>query len=383
MQNKILLLLLVVIFILQACIPTSQIEQTAIINARGIDLVEEEDDGKFIETTIIPYIFDPQAQEIIDIISGKGTTIKGAREDAEKKTSFELSPGHIRVEVYGKEAAESGILSFVNTLIRDARVSEMMLLAVTNQSAKEVLETERQIDVNAAQYLQDLISKEIYQDALPGVTLHDFTRTVEQVGIDPILPLIEVIDEFPTLNGAALLHIDKYVGEIPIEDAFLVNLFRKNVKRTPLEAHVPTEEFREYISDVDGDREEENEKIHVFLSLITGKSKLKLVDQEALKYKVEINLKVELLETSALIDIKTRSTKKKLEKNIENFYKEKYETLFAKLQEHNSDAFGLGRLYNATRKGSGLTNEEWTKQFPETTLEFDINVKILNTGTID
>src|SRR5699024_9297295 len=102
MRKYIFFLFPSMLFLLQACLPTMQIEQSGIINTRGVDLVEENNE-KMIETTIIPYLFDPNADEITRVLVGRAHTIKRAREEAGKRSSFKLTPGQIRLELYGKE----------------------------------------------------------------------------------------------------------------------------------------------------------------------------------------------------------------------------------------------------------------------------------------
>lgn len=382
--NKILILLFIT-SLLQACLPPTQIEESAIINTRGVDLIEE--NGQIIvETSIIPYIFDPQSQDITEMLVGRGQTIKEAREDAGRRASFRLTPGQIRLELYGKEAAERGILTFLTGLIRDARVSDMMLLAVTNQNAKEVLESEQSaVKVNTAQYLEDLVTKETTFDTLPKNSLHEFARMIEQVGIDPVLPVIDVIENFPTLTGAALFSNDVYVGGISLQEAFLINQMKKRVKNTALNAKIPTENYLDNIAYIGGGEKQksEDEFIHLHLSLIKGNSKVKLLDKEKLHFKAEINMEAELLESSILFEIKTEEISKKIERDIEAFFTKQYEDLFSKLQELNSDAFGLGKHYTSTRQGSKVTDEEWHEKFPEITIEFDVKFEMLSTGVID
>lgn len=381
--NK-LLLLLFFILLLQACLPTTQLEKSAIINMRGIDLLEEGGETIF-EVTIIPFVFDPEAQTTTDMLSGKGKTIKEAGEDAGNRASFELTPGAIRLELFGRAAAEKGIIPLLNSVVRDARASEVMFLVFTNQTAKEVLEIEQsEVAINTSQYLEDLVNKEIQNSTLPINSLHYIARTIEQVGIDPVLPVIDLVENYPTLVGAALLRGDKYVEEVSLQESFLINQMRRKVSKTSLHASVPLENYRDKIAEIgESDFKKEEESIHVFLSLVNGKGKLKLVNQESMHYKAEIKMEVELLETSVPLDVKTRSIAKKLEEDIAQSFTKQYEALFSKLQEVNSDAFGLGKLYSSTRKGSKLTDEQWLEQFPETTIEFDIEFTIVNTGTID
>lgn len=381
MRKTVLLPFILMMICFQGCIPPNQIEDTAIINARGVDLIEVEGE-RIIETTIVPFLFDPNAEEMTNILVGRGKTIKGAREDAAKQSSYLLSPGKINIEVYGKEAAEAGIMPFLNTLIRDARVSDQIQLAVTNHTARELLEIELEtITINTTEYLQDLSAKEVEQDKLPNNTLIYYTRLVEQVGIDPVLPIIDIIDGLPILVGVALFQYDKYVGSVTLDESFLINLLRKSVGETPLNASVPAEAY-EMSDDYHGEMTDED-LMHVFLNMKSGKGKLELVDEDELTYKAKVTLKGEVLETSKPIDFESEQVSKQLEGDIEDFFETEYEELFAKLQELQSDAFGLGRLYAATRKGSETTHEEWREMFLDTTVDFEVDFKITNYGTIE
>lgn len=381
------ILILLTILILQACLPTMQIEKSGIINSRGVDLLEE-DDKNIIETTIIPYLFDPKAPNITSILIGRGNTIKEARDEAGKQSSYMLAPGQIRLEIYGKEAAEHGILPFINTLIRDARVSETMQLAVTDLTAKEILFSEQgSIPINTSEYLQDLMKKEVKRNSLPSNSLHDFTRLVEHVGADPVLPVVDIVEERPTLVGAAVFKGDKYVEAISMDEAFLINMIIKRVRETLLDASVPLENYKDKITysedGADGEVYSEEDSIYVALSLQKGKGKLKLVDEDNLHYKADIKMRVELLETSIPMKINTEETVERLEQDLERYYKGHYEQLFKKLQEAESDALGLGRIYTSTRKGSRIKNDEWYKKYADATVEFNVDLSIVDYGTVN
>ncbi len=378
------ILILLTVLLLQSCLPKTQIEKAGIINMRGVDIIEEGNQS-LIETTIIPYLFDPRAQDVSTILIGRGHTIKAARDQAGKQSSYKLAPGQLRLELYGKAAAEKGIIPYLSTLIRDARVSETMQLAVTNQTAKEILTNEqRSISINTSDYLQDLMMKEVDRGVLPSNSLHDFTRLVEHVGADPVLPIIDIVEELPTLVGAAAFKNDKYVEEISLKEALLINMLKKRARETPLDASVPLENYKDNIKEeAAGELYETEDSIYLSFYLQKGKGKVKLVDENSLHYKADIKIEVELLETSLPMEITTEGTVKKLEKDLQRYYKEQYEQLFTKLQEANSDALGLGRIYNSTRKGSKITNEEWDEAYSNATIDFNIDLSIEDYGTID
>ncbi|MCG5105161.1 Ger(x)C family spore germination protein [Oceanobacillus alkalisoli] len=372
----------ILIVLLQACLETRQIEESAIINTRGVDLIDE-GEKRMIETTIIPYIFDPHAPDMTSLLIGRGHTIKEARIEAEKQSPYPLVPGKISIEFYGKEAAESGILPFLNTLVRDATVSDIMQLAVTNQTAKELLEVEQEsVKLNRTEYLEDLMKKEVKKGTLPRNTLEFFTRLVQQVGIDPILPVIDVVNGKPTLTSAAVFREDRYVGSISIKESFMANLLRQRMGGAPLDVGVPLENYLDEIA-YQGEATEMEDTIFLSLMLNTGKGKIKIVDASSLTFKADITMKLELLETSIPMNIKSEDTSRRFERDIEKYFVREYEKLFAKLQEVNSDVLGLGRRYIASRKGSKTTDKEWMEKYQDASMEFDIDVTIINFGAID
>ncbi|GGJ70221.1 Ger(x)C family spore germination protein [Virgibacillus salexigens] len=184
MKNKLIMLLCFIpILLLSGCLETKPIERLAIINARGIDLLAE----GLIDTTLVMFQFDTQSPDISKIASGSGKTIKEARYDANTKTSFTLTPGQIRLELYGKDVAEKGIISYLNTLVRDARTSDRVLLAITDSSAKEIITQGQQAtNINVGLFMSGLIKQKIENDSIPKPELYDFTHAFFEKGQDPV-----------------------------------------------------------------------------------------------------------------------------------------------------------------------------------------------------
>lgn len=382
MRTAKIILLIVSILFLPACVAESRLEQTAIINSRGVDLIEG-NGKKIIETTIIPFIFDPNADESTSLLIGRGDTIKEARSEAEKLSPFPLEPGKINMDFYGPEAAKAGILPFLNTLIRDARVSDRMQLAITPNSAREFLEKKQNlISENTTEYLKDLTRKEVEASILPRHSLEYFSRLVTQVGIDPVLPILSFKEGKPAVIGIALFEDDRYVGEASLGESFLINQLREKTNNSPIEAMVPANKYEDVIV-YESEYTENEQFVYLSFNLKKGTGKIKIDDFDTLRFKAKINMRADLLETSIPMDIKDEKMIKRLEKDIEAYYQKEYETLFKKLQEVKSDAFGVGRTYVATRQGSKTTNKEWREKYPNASMDFDVEFKIIHIGTID
>lgn len=364
------------LLLLTACVPTKIIEQVAIINTYGVDITEE---GQ-IEMTIIAFRFDDEAKNIATTLTGTGNTIRGADQDASNTTSFETKPGQIRLVVYGKEIAGNGIFPYVNVLSRDARVSSMMYTAISTGPAKEILTSgQESTPTNIGQYLQELIEKEIEQNTIPNVSFFHFTHALEETGQDPILPLLGIRDNKAALIGMAVMNNGKYIGEISLEDAFLVNLFQKNITDKSLELSISKEPFSDYIEE---QLQSDDEQLHIDILITDGRTRTKMTDVGGLEFQTEVNLKVNLYETSEPMRIRDEKAANLLEKEMEKELTNQYEQLLANLQETGSDPFGFGNIYRTQKESGKLTEQEWDEKFPEVTVDFKVNVNLINYGSV-
>ncbi|WP_449354130.1 Ger(x)C family spore germination protein [Virgibacillus natechei] len=375
-RSKFLPLLLTLI-LLTGCVPTKEIETLAIINAYGVDIAE--DNPEQLDVTSIVLQFSDQADSITQTLSGTGSTIREAFQSTGSKTSFYPHPGQIRLVLYGKETAQNGILPYLNTLVRDSRVSEMLYPAVSNTTAKELLTTRQEsTGIDIAQHLQGIIEKEIKENSIPDVSFYHFNRVHQSSGEDPMLPLIGIKENKPELIGMALLRDTKYVGDISLDDAFLVNLFRNKIHDKPFNLPLPKEPFSQYIEDT----QDEEEILNIDLLITDGRSNTKLTDVDQPRFQTNIILEANLLETSEEMVIKNEHVFNLLEKEIEKEIKSQYEELLINLQEVNSDPFGLGKLYRVHKENGTLTPEEWHEKFPDAVVDFNVDVELNNYGTV-
>lgn len=377
-KSKLIIFLLLCSLLLTSCIEPEQIEKIGIINARGIDLLEDD----LLETTAVIYQFSLESAPITKIRTGRGYTIKGAIEDTEHSTSFKLTPGKIKVEMYGRDAIKVGILPYLDTLTRDARMADMMYLTVSDTTAKEILSIdEKAISKDIGQYLFDLIENETNDHNIPRKTVQDFLRIYYDIGQDNVLPIFELQEGVPKQKSIAVLQGDKYVGEITNEEAVLINLVRRKVKDQFLELSLPLDSFKEYLEKREHRHEQEN--LYITVRIEKGKSKTKVMDEENLVFKTTTNIELHLLEQSAGLIIKNKHIVDQLEKEVEKKLRDQFQKLLTKMQQFNADPFGYGRYYRVQKKDGKLTKRDWHEKFPNIKVEFNVNAKIIRHGIIE
>ncbi|WP_164669641.1 Ger(x)C family spore germination protein [Virgibacillus doumboii] len=336
-----------------------------------------------IRTTLVIFKFDSQNKEISETITGVGNTVKGARRNANSKTSFELTPGQIRMEIYGKETAKKGLMDYLDTLIRDAKVSDTMFLTVSNTTAKEVIQASNEKgSVHTGKYLYELILQSVEDYVIPRVTIQDFIHYYYDVGQDPFLPVLSVKNGPPALSSLAIFKDDKYVGQIPVEQAYIINIFKKSIEQANLEISLPIKPFKDNIKKAEQiENDNDNDNFHVILTVLNGKSSTKMTDPNGLKYRTNINLNVNMSEISKEINIDNPKVIAKMEKELEKDIKQQFEKLLKKMQGLNADPFGYGTVYRANKTDEKLKKQEWRNKFPDISVDFNVNVKILRHGT--
>ena len=365
--------------LLVGCIEGQVIEKLGVVNARGIDLAEGED---LLETTLVVFQFSAQSEEITNIVSGKGKTVDGAVEDAEHASVFRLAPGKLKLSLYGKDMAEEGILPLLDSQARDPRLPDLMLLAVSQTTAKEVLSVDgEQLPADIGQFLHGLIENHSTDHNVPRKTLQDFLRIYYDIGQDNVLPLFEIQDGLPKLGGIALFKADKMVAELSNEETILINLMDRTVKERMLELSLPIEPFKDYLEERENRKPEKEVEIAVFIK--KGKSQTKLIDEDNLIFETNTKMELRLLEQSAGIILNDAHVIDILEKEIKKDVEARFEKFLSKLQALESDPFGYGRYYKSSQKGKDLTREEWREKFPSIDVKFNVDVEIIRHGVTD
>ncbi|GAA0440021.1 MAG: Ger(x)C family spore germination protein [Bacillota bacterium] len=365
------------LFLVTGCMQMKPIERLAIINARGVDLSGED----LIDTTLVIFQFDTQTKDISKIASGTGKTIKEARYDANTKTSFSLTPGQIRLELYGMDVAKKGIFPYLNTLVRDARTSDRVLLAITDTTAKEVItKGQEETNINVGLFMNGLINQKIQDDSIPKTELYDFTHAYFEKGQDPVLPIISSVEGTPKFSGIAMFQNDSYVDRLTLHDALLINLFQKTIHSAPFDISVQSEPLKPYFQkSLSGQKEEE---IHLNGRIIKGKNNTQLLDKNQLRFQTDITIQMNLLEMSLELELENKGVIAKLEKQIEKQIKKKYETLLEKTQEMKADPFGYGEIYRVHKANGELEKNEWREKYPDIDVNYNVDVKIVEYGTI-
>lgn len=377
-MNRINLVIVSILLIyLSGCVQTKTIEDMGIISSRGVDALENDR----IKTTMVFFQFSKKEKQSNGIVSGEAHTLKRARERANHNTSFTLATGSIQFELYGKEAAKKGLLRYVDPLVRDAKISDSMYLAISESTAEDILLTGyKDQHINMDRYLHELIKQNIRDHVIPKVTLMDFLNGYYKIGRDPYIPILSIKDKKPVLSSLGLLRDDQFVGKVSLDDAYLITLLDEPISELDIEAVIPLKPFKNHMES--GPHQHTKRKYaYASFNVRKGKTKTKLLNKRDVRFQTNVKLDVDLLELSEEIHLGDPKVIKRLEKEVESEIKHRYKKLLNYTQELNTDPFGYGVVYR-TQGRTHTSMEEWRDIYPKINVTFNVKVRILHHGVL-
>ncbi|WP_110943239.1 Ger(x)C family spore germination protein [Virgibacillus senegalensis] len=365
------------LLLMAGCATADPIERLGVINTMGVDADEE--NSQQLNTTYVYFQFDPHAQNINEIVSSKGRTLKGTQKKANVKSNFRLVPGKLRVLLMGKPLAEKGVASILDTLVRDAKVPDTMFLAVTESAAGDVLsEVFQQSTTNVGTHLYQLINTNVEQEILIETTLRDFMHKYYDIGNDPVLPLVNVVGHMPSIERMALFRDEIYAGDISIEEGFFIKLLSGRYRAGRIDVTLPIDEFSSNRQRDTDQREEES--LFLAMSDLRSHHSIKLVSKEELRFRADIKVQARLMEISEQLNLDDDKVVKKLEKAIEKDLKRQAYEVLGKFKELKVDPIGFGSIYNAKHP---ISQEEWRKLIPEIKFDLNLDINLIREGIIE
>lgn len=370
--------LVITCLLITGCVEKKYIEKLGIVTVIGYDILDE----GYLEGTMAFFQFDPNAQNVSQIVTSTAKTTKGLRQDGNLKSSKKLVSGQLRLVLFGREAAEKGLKRMTDTLSRDAAISDLLYLVIAEDKAKDIVQSNKMEDASdIGDYLRGLIKKNIDDEVLPPSTIHHFLHDLHDDGLDPVLPMVGLSDNKPVIYHLALFQDDTFVTEMPVKQGFYLKLMIDKFQAGHLQLELPKEPFMPHINKGRGN--EELEHIYITMDEIRSDSKIKLTDPESLQYEVNVHLETRIIEISEDIELQKRKALKLMEEQLSNTLEENLNKTLETLKENKVDPIGFGQKYKNSNPTMGFDNGQWREKLPDIKVDFNVDAKILRHGIIE
>ncbi|MFS0864622.1 Ger(x)C family spore germination protein [Fredinandcohnia sp. 179-A 10B2 NHS] len=301
------------------------------------------------------------------ILETYGHTLRDAMANLQQQLAEKLYLGHLQIIVLSDEVAKTGIGDINEYLRRNYEVRRTAWMIVNKKDAAKVLRAAPPLETVPALYLSDTLDNAVRFGKLPREYLGKFWIDVSDMGVDPVLPGVKVINNDRILvDGLAYFRGEKMVGLTnPMEIGTFMDMKEKSSGGYPISLS---------LDDHDGVFivETQERKSDIKVDIKDGKPTATI--------KVEVDANID----EAIGATLNGPLVEKIEKKANEITEENCMKLLKQLQEKGSDVLGLGARIRAKHsaywKTEVKTEDKWAEVFKDMEIKVSFDYTIRRTG---
>ncbi|MET3683555.1 spore germination protein [Alkalibacillus flavidus] len=382
MQNKrarhLMVMCLIVLTLLTGCLQSKNIiEKLGIVTAYGFDLNQQQE----LEGTTVLYQFNPDITNASQIIHSTGKTFDMVRANANKKSGYKIVNGKLQTILFGPSIAEQGIFPYLDTIERNAAISDMLYVTMSETPAQDILSASNYEEApNVGVYLNRLIETAVQNEEIVSSTFHEYMRSYFNIGREPLIPVLSVENNKVAVDKIGAMQGDVHVGSFSLDEVFYVRLLRDKYNSGRIDLEFDLEPFEPYIQEYHRDNRGDN--MYVVIDKLESNTSIQLRDPEKLTYDVTVKLNGRIIEKSHRMNLDQPEPLKQLEKAIIQKMENELIEVVSKSKQLGSDVFGFGVKYNNKTRGEELTRDKWQDLYPNIDVNYDISIDIKRFGIV-
>ncbi|CAM3496341.1 Ger(x)C family spore germination protein [Marinicrinis lubricantis] len=353
---RLCLLLLIMIVALSGCTSNKLVDKIQLANTLGYD----KKDTEYVGTALYP-TYQEKGNVKVNILSTVSASNYDILPRLNSKSSMPIEQGQLKSVIFGKEFAEEGINTVVNSMVRDPVIGTRLHLAVAEQKAEQILMAVQKL--NDPFHLSQLIEHNIKNQNIPANNLHIFLYHYYGEGMDSYLPYLIAEGNAVKLDGLALFKKDKLVSTINLRQAFILKLLLNETKGGRYQVHL----------------KRENQTGYVLLQNLNSKSKLQINrpdERPLMDIMIEIDAKIK--DSPTWLNLTQEDNINWIEKKFEEHFEEETVKLLKLCQQLKVDPVGIGAKFRA--KVRSWNPKQYAEMYPEVQFHVSVNVNILQTG---
>ncbi|MCR8657978.1 Ger(x)C family spore germination protein [Paenibacillus endoradicis] len=361
MRKKLLLstifLNIIFILLLSGC-GFKDIDKRYFVVGTGIDY--SGDDEKPFRITIklaVPSVSIDPGNSKTQIEAINSATIAEGVRMLKAQVDKEIDFGHCNVFLIGEELANRNIQDIVYWMSRRRDIQNIAALGVGTPSAEEVISKQPTVERFPGNSLNLFFSNDATESSFTYVELlTDLFRRVNEKGLDPILPMVEIQNDTTyVVNRVALLNKEKITLILNPEETQLFNQISGHLAITNVYGSFPNPPYVVAISSI--------------------KTKYSIPNEE--QPTVNMNIKQAVTFEEEPVN-ETSEDQHKVLIDLQNAYSEKTQQLLVKIQEAGVDPLGFGLRYRAEYDLADF-DENWPDIYKS--MKFKVNTKMITRGS--
>ncbi len=328
-------------------------------------------DGKFLLTLLTPSLQVGGARPRPLIYETAVYTPREGRERLRLESAGRLEAGKLEQIFFGEELARQGIHEYLEILKRDPFNPILARVAVVKGTAQDLLNKsiKWQHLPLPGMYFRGLLEQAAAGGSVPMTTVDRFYVEYFAPGIDPILPAIEATPKRARLLGSALFRDDRLVGELNVDETFLLLALKGQAKSHGLILPSP--------KGLPGRKRKTRMAIRFTSARVRRRLSLRS-SNPAIAFELRL---LGSLEEFQMVYPTTDRGRRELEEFAGRFIEGQLSGLWRKLRAAGTDPLGVGNMVRAYQYDY-WRRHDWRRVYPKVEARFRVTVDLLNYGLI-
>ncbi|MEM5011220.1 Ger(x)C family spore germination protein [Niallia taxi] len=384
-MKKIILfhVLLAMLLLLGACSGKREISDLALVMAVGIDKGEKE--GTVKVTAQVARPADARGQtgapsgqsgEAVWSVETEGESIFEAIRQMSSFSSRRVFWAHNFIIVINEEVAKEGIGDVIDFFTRNPELRMRTWVAVTPQTASEVISTVTSLEIIPGEALAKLFRYTTISNKAPRTVIMDVLSAYLSESTEPLLARLDfekskIDNKAPdkgaqanqvVLAGAGVFKEDKLVGILKPEELRGVLIFTEKIDSGVAVVDCP---------------DNSNAPLSVELTNQSFEVKPKYKDGN-ISYDAAFEANIRVVEAGCALDLSDEKQVKKLESSVEKELSSQINTTVTKIQkDYKSDVLELGKVFqNKYPYEWKHYASSWEEIFPKVKINLQVTAKL-------
>jgi len=375
-------LLAVLLHLLTGCWDRIEVNDVAYVNTATLDLTPEGRVRLAIQLVVPAASPGPggsggAGRQPPYVMAGEGDTVGSALRSVQEAVPRRLFWGHMQAVVLGEDLARQGIGPYLSFFARQREPRGRVTMLICRGEAGRIWASRPALEATLGEVLREMPT---FVGTIPA-NLSDVLTTLNDQGIDPAMPAIDVVEaaaavpEAPSelqirAIGVAALQQDRLVGFLGRDAARVVMWIRgRQLRPTPhlLQVPLPSGNGRKPLATVELRYEDMD------VRPTTEQGRLAV---DVLTYGEGV-----IVETMAPIDLAKPEVIRQMEHNTAQTLVRQLADTLEQAQSLRSDVFGFGRAIHRTQPARWSTmKRNWRERFPDLVVRYHASIRISGGG---
>jgi spore germination protein KC len=369
---KILLLSLlaaILIFNLSGCWNYIDINELFVVEGFAVD--KDKETGEYILIYEVAKAKSESEKLSVKVSSVRGITIYQAIRDAIHEIGSKLYWGHASVCIIGKNVAEEGIVSILDTISRSTEIKPSILICYSEtENLEDLFNVEDPIHDSVTQHIRDLFEENTSSGKFISAPMIDVVKSISSETPAFLLPKFELEDNGDEkeliIKGSATFKKDKYLGDLDYIESRSINIMRNEVKSG-------------YMISLNN-----NAFPNVTVEVVESKLKLNpIIKDNKPRMEIELKLDCRLIEIMLSEAVNVDDIEHGIKSSFKELLVQQLGSVIQRAQNEKVDYIGFSKYFSSEQpKYWDDISGKWDEVFPTMSYKINVRVDILGRGAI-